>query len=692
MTTSEKILVFEDEGVTALHLERTLTRAGYEVAGVHESADEVENLVRSTDPDLVLMDIRLRGTADGVDAARFVHESFGIPVVIVTAHNDQATRRRIDSSGAHGIVLKPFEEREIVVAVQSALHRHRLEQALAPAGTVPAPSLEGFGDCVVATDAEGRIVYMSEPAEKLTGWQNIDAFEREASDVIRLNRADDGRLIAHPVLNALNTSVSPGKGQDSILTIRSGPQVPVNHQVSPVRHEDGRILGAIVTIRRRRDETGEDFPPTARTELGSSIGVMNRLEVLDELRDALGRARERHRMVAAFCIDVSELPAVVETFGSRVGEWLLAAVESRLQGLVRSSDLVARLGDSRFGVVLTDVERAGSVVAVGEKLLATLSSVFVIEGNGLSIVPSVGVALFPIDTAIPNRLLEYAEQAAQEAAVIGRDRCVFYSEDMEAAAAYDRNIGDDLTAAVADGQLEILYRPVHDLSTQTIVSAGLQLIWRHPERGAIPESVFLPVADRRGELPAITDWMMTEALARAASWQKVCAGARAAVRLPSSELRDPGLGPRLLSIVERTGLHPQLIEIELGEADLAVRPTRAAQLNTQKLRQLGVRLTLGNFGAAYASMVSLRTWPIDRVTIDRSLVAAAAFEPEASAIVKATIDLAQGCGVEVAADGVETEAQWRWLRYHGCEFGRGEYYGPPLTATELFEKMVGQRR
>ena len=690
--TSQKILVFEDEGVTALHLEHTLTRAGYEVAAVEESADEFEDLVRSTEPDLVLMDIRLKGAVDGVDAARLIRENFGIPVVIVTAHNDQVTRRRIESSGVHGVVLKPFEEREIVVAVQSALRRHRLEQALAPAGTVPAPSLSAFGDCVVATDAEGRIVYMSETAERLTGWRNIDAFEREASDVIRLSRAEDGELIAHPISSALNSPESLRKEPDSILITRSGPQIPVNHQVSPVRHEAGGILGAIVTIRRRRGETEADRPPTATTQLGSSIGVMNRLEVLDELRDALGRARERHQMMAAFCIDVRELPAVVETFGSRVGDRLLAAVASRLQTLVRSSDLVARLGYSRFAVVLTDVERTSNVVAVGEKLLRALSGAFVIDVNELSIAPSIGVALFPIDTAIPTRLLEYAERAAQQAAVIGGDRCVFHSQDMEAVAAFERRASDDLMGAVADGQLEILYRPVHDLSTQAIVSADMQPIWRHPEQGTIPDSVFLPIADRRGELSAITDWMMTEALARTASWQPVCAGARAAVRLASSELRNPSLVPRLLGIVENTGLRPELIEMEVCEGDLVARPRRTAQLNTQRLRQVGIRLTLGNFGATYASMISLRKWPIHRVKIDRTLVAAAAFEPEASAIVRATIDLARGCGVEVAADGVETEAQWRWLRYHGCEFGQGEYYGPPLTATDLFDKMVGQSR
>lgn len=688
---SEKIVIFEDEGVTALHLENTLNRAGYEVAAVEESADQVEDLIRSTEPDLVLMDIRLRGVVDGVDAARLVRENFGIPVVIVTAHNDQATRRRIESSGAHGVVLKPFEEREIVVAVQSALRRHRLEQALAPAGTDSAPSLATFGECVVATDAEARIVYMNGNAEQLTGWENIDAFEMEASEVIRLNRADDGELIAHPVLTVLNRPDTLRNEPDAILTSRLGPQVPVSHQVSPVMSEAGEILGAIVTIRRRLDAPEPDLSPAAARR-DSSIGPMNRLDLLEALRDAVVRARGRHQMVAVFCIEIRNMEAMVEAFGSQTGDRLLAAVAARLQSFVRSSDLVARVGYSRFALVLIDVDRTNSVVTVGDKLLRELSGAFEIDANQLAIAPFVGVALFPLDTSIPTRLLEFAERAARQAGGAGRDRCAFHSQDPESAAAVEQSLGEELSTALADGRLELLFRPVHDLSKQTVVSAQMRPFWRHSDRGAIPGSIFLPVADRRGELPAITDWMLAEGLVRAASWQPVCAGARIAIRLATSELRNPGLVPRLLRIAESRGLEPELLEFEVCEADLVARPTRTSQLNMQRLRQLGVRLTVCNFGATYASMISLRKLPVHRVKIDRTLVAAAAFEPEANAIVRATIELARSCGLEIAADGVETEAQWRWLRYHGCEFGQGEYWGPPLTATKLFDTMVGQSR
>ena len=184
---TDTILIFEDEGITALHLRTLLAGWGYSVAAVADTAEAAEDLVESTSPDLVLMDIRLKGEMDGIEAADLIHQRFGIPVVFLSAHSDESTRRRIEASHAYGLVVKPFDEQDVYMAVKSALHRRRIEGALAPEVDGPVPTLPQSGDAVVATDADGRIIYMNEPAEGLTGWKDFDAFEHEATDVIHLN-------------------------------------------------------------------------------------------------------------------------------------------------------------------------------------------------------------------------------------------------------------------------------------------------------------------------------------------------------------------------------------------------------------------------------------------------------------------------------------------------------------------------
>ena len=215
------------------------------MVAVANEADSVEALIESAKPDLVLMDIRLKGEMDGIDAANLIYEKFGTPVVLVTAHNDDSTRRRIKESHAYGVVVKPFAERDIETAVKSALHRRRIERALSPETDRPTPLLPSLGDAVVATDSNGRIVYMNESAEELTGWNGIDAFELEATDVIHLNMADDGSLIEHTVANVLHNVDRGDSSKDSILTSRSGKQQPISHRVTSVSDKVGELLGEV---------------------------------------------------------------------------------------------------------------------------------------------------------------------------------------------------------------------------------------------------------------------------------------------------------------------------------------------------------------------------------------------------------------------------------------------------------------
>jgi EAL domain-containing protein (putative c-di-GMP-specific phosphodiesterase class I) len=187
------------------------------------------------------------------------------------------------------------------------------------------------------------------------------------------------------------------------------------------------------------------------------------------------------------------------------------------------------------------------------------------------------------------------------------------------------------------------------------------------------------------------DWTIRETLRLTAGWQLVAPGIRVSVPISGSELRRRTIVPHLMQILDDTGFDARHLELGIGEDLLVTRPPITTQLNLQRLRQLGVYLTLEKFGFEYASMMTLRKMPVHRIKIDGSLVAVVSFEKEAQAIVKATIDLARSCGLEVSAEGIEDESQWRWLRYHGCEIGQGRFLTDFLSAQDVFEKLVDQR-
>ena len=687
---TDTILIFEDEGITALHLRTLLTGWGYSVAAVADTAETAEDLIESTSPDLVLMDIRLKGEMDGIEAADLIHQRFGIPVVFLSAHNDESTRRRIEASHAYGLVVKPFDERDVQMAVKSALHRRRIEGALAPEADGPEPTLPQLGDAVVATDAEGRIVYMNEPAESLTGWKDFDAFEHEATDIIHLNEAEDGTLIGHPVSSVLQDADEGDSSGDSILTSRSGSQQPISHRVTPVRDGSGDLLGAVVTIRRRRELQQDDSPVIEDTQIDALTGLVTPALLTDYLGDSIARAGSSQTMVAVFQIDIDRFGAVTESLGPEVGNLLLAGIAARLQKSVRVSDSVARVRENTFAVIQPDLEHAGGAVILGEKLVHIFRDPFVIGSDEIAVTASVGIALYPIDAEDPARLLWQAEEATGRAKAAGRNQFCFYSENVESAITEERNLGEDLDGAITGDQLEILFQPVFDLSSRAIVGAEARVQWRHPDRGVIPASVFLPVAEHHGVLTSITDWTIREALERGVAWQAVAPGIRVAVPLAGAEIRRRSLVTHLLEILEDTGFDARHLELELSEDVLATQPPMTAHLNLQRLRQLGVCLTLDNFGFAYASMMTLKKTPVHRIKIDGSVIAVVTYEKEAQAIVKATIDLARSFGLEVAADGIENESQWRWLRFHGCELGQGAFLEGFLPGPQLFEKLVDQ--
>ena len=688
---TDSILIFEDEGITSLHLRTLLTDWGFSVSAVADEAEKAADLIEADRPDVVLMDIHLKGKMDGIEAAELIHDQFGIPVVFLSAHNDDSTRRRIEASRAYGLVVKPFDERDLYVAVKSALYRRQIEQALEPETDGSLPQLPRLGDAVVATDAEGRIVYMNETAEELTGWKDTDAFENEATGVIHLNEAEDGTLIPHPVSGVLHGAEKSDNPRDSVMTSRSGAQQPTSHRVKPVLDNVGELVGAVVTIRRRKELPLDGMPVTKDTTIDALTGLVPPTLLTDFLSDAIALARNRQTMVAVFHVNIDNLGKITEQLGPEIGKELLTAAAARLQDSLRAADPITRIRDHSFVVIQPNLEQANGAVTLGEKLARVFQRPFNVGKDEIPLMASVGAALYPGDGNDPTRLQGRAKEAAEQARDTGSDPLRFHSKSVESAISEERTLGEDLESAITENQLEIMFQPVFDLTTRAIVGADARLSWRHPDRGIVPASTFLPIADRHGTSELITDWTIRKTLRLTAGWQPVAPGIRVSVPISGSELRRRTIVPHLMQILDDTGFDARHLELGIGEDLLVTRPPITTQLNLQRLRQLGVSLTLEKFGFEYASMMTLRKMPVHRIKIDGSLVAVVSFEKEAQAIVKATIDLARSCGLEVSAEGIEDESQWRWLRYHGCEIGQGKFLTDFLSGQDVFEKLVDQR-
>ena len=679
---NEQIVIVEDEGITAMHLRALLGGFGYNVTGIEDTAEGALDRIAATRPDLVLMDIRLKGRMDGVTAGHLIHGRYGIPVVFLSAHNDEGTLQRVKASHAYGFVVKPFAEQDVEIAVETALFRHHIDSALAEAEGPSNFSLGETGSPQLATDPAGRVVYMNQAAEQLLGWQQSDAYKRAAAEVLPY-RGEDGEVVdEHPVAMAIRDGVPTASEPDTVVLARDGSSLSVTCRVAPVRASSGQLIGVVVSLRRRQQEADQRDRSAYQIHHDPLTGLANRALLFDCLGDAIARAQHHSTLVAIQLVDLDRFADVNRSLGPTLGDRLLEAIPARIQNCVRRSDLLARVGDDEFAVIQQDLESIDGVAALAEKLVGVFSDPFAFESIAINVTASVGVAIYPLDGEHPGPLISKAEEALNRAKEAGRNQFQLSGGDPEELAVANLSLEEDLRVAMDRDQLRVLCQPIFDLTSREITGAETLVQWRHPERGVLPAAKFLKLADRGGMLTPITDWLILQALSCAADWQSVSPGLRISVNIPGSQLRRRDLVPSVIHALRDTSLEARHLDFEIREDLLIRQPPVNARLNMQRLRQLGVSLTLDHFGFAYASMMSLKKLPLSRIKVDGSLIAAVTHDPEAQAILKATLDLARRSRLEVIADGIENEEQLRWLRFHGCHYGQGGFLAPP-SAAEL---------
>lgn len=676
----EQIVIVEDEGITAMHLRGMLTGLGYRVTDILDTAEDALDAIAEKRPDLVLMDIRLKGRMDGVTAGHLVHGRYGIPVVFLSAHNDEGTLKRVKASRAYGFVVKPFAEQEVAIAIETALFRRRMENALvesaAASGMTPS---EGGGPQIV-TDSVGRVMYVNQAAEQLLGWKQIDAFKRDADEVLPCRGGDGETTAEHPVWRSIRDGVEAVTEPDTAVLARDGSRLSVTCRVSLVRSSSGQLIGVILSLRPRRHEPEQPEGPTHQIQHDPLTGLANRALLLDRLGDAIARAQHHSTLIAIQLIDLDRFANVNQSLGPTLGDRLLEAIPARIRNCVRRTDVMARVGDDEFAVIQQDLESIDGVAALADKLVGVFSDPFSFESIAINITASVGVAIYPLDGEHPEPLLSKAEEALNRAKEAGRNQYQLSGGDLDQLVASDISLEEDLRQAMDRDQLKVLCHPIFDLASREITGAETLLQWRHPERGVLPAPHFHKLAERAGMLSPIIDWLILRALSCAADWQSTIPGLRVSVNIPGSQLRRRDLVPTVIHALRNASLEARHLDLEIREDLLIRQPPVNARLNMQRLRQLGVSLTLDHFGFAYASMMSLKKLPVSRIKIDSSMVAVVIHDPEIQAIVKATLDLARRSRLEVIADGIETEEQLRWLRFHGCHHGQGGRFAPPFPA------------
>ena len=541
-----------------------------------------------------------------------------------------------------------------------------------------------IGEGVCAIDAGGKLTFVNRAA--------ADMMELPSLNITIDDPVSDGALAAPdfllgPAREAMRTGRTI-REDDARFRGKNGGTVPVAYTASAVM-SDGTPSGAVITFRDITERKAFEDELHHHACYDSLTGLANRRLLVERLDQALRRSALDRKTHALIFVDVDRFKGINDSLGHITGDEFLAAIGARMQGVVRSHDLLARFGGDEFVVLLEDVTGVDVAVAAARRICAAVEQPMVLpDGYELVASVSVGIALTePGKTA--DDVLRNADVAMYDAKAKGGGGIykVFDQASMGTRSSERLQTEADLRKGLDRDELEVYYQPFYSLDEQHIVGAEALVRWRHPTNGLISPARFIPIAEETGLILPLGRYVLDQACQQVRSIRdRLGVNLPISVNLSPRQFQENGLLSQVAAALDATGLPSELLMFEITETTVMEDLSGAREV-MKKLNRLGVRLAIDDFGTGHSSLAYLKQFPVHEVKVDRTFVQGVAEDPVDSAIVRAVIDVANAMGISALAEGVETKNQAAALTLLGCQVGQGFYFSQPLRATDFDELL-----
>src|SRR6185312_13286311 len=447
---------------------------------------------------------------------------------------------------------------------------------------------------------------------------------------------------------------------------------------------DGRIIASVYSPTSNGGWVATFEDVTERRLAEAQIMHMARHDALTDLpnrvlfREKMEQALGHGDKLAVLFVDLDRFKAVNDTLGHPVGDALLCAVTQRLLAAVRGSDTVARLGGDEFAIVQHGA-RPSDASELAARIIELMAQPFDVLGHQVVVGASVGIAVAPTDGREPDHLLRNADMALYRAKSGGRGSYHFFQAEMDAKMQERHALELDLRKAVAGGEFVVHYQPIVDVARGEVRGFEALVRWNHPQRGMISPGVFIPVAEEIGLIGTLGEWVLKQACRDATAWPD---DITVAVNLSAVQFRNPSLPLTIVSALGAVNLPAERLELEITESVL-LQDDRAVIDMLHQIRALGVRISMDDFGTGYSSLGYLRSFPFDKIKIDRSFISELGKKDDCLAIIRAVTQLGADIGMVTVAEGVETHEQLDILRVEGCNQVQGFLFSPPRPVSEV---------
>lgn len=544
--------------------------------------------------------------------------------------------------------------------------------------------IDNAGEGIVVYDRDLRYVLWNRFMEELTGFAERDVVGRPAAEFFAQATEPPADEILSRALRG-ETVQSPDFYYSVPETGRKGWATA---SYRPYTDSQGEIVGVVSIIRditeRKRAEQEIEY----QAYHDALTGLANRRLFHEHLSLAVALAQRRQTLVAVLFLDLDHFKLVNDSLGHSVGDALLRQVAERLKSALRDGDTVARVGGDEFTVVLQEIARREDAALVAEKVLRTIAEPAEVSGHRLYVTTSIGITVYPDDGEDAETLLKHADTAMYRAKSEGRNTYQMATRELSASTHERMAVENGLHHALEAGEFELLYQPQIDSETMQIIGMEALLRWKHPQRGMILPESFIRVAEERGLILPIGEWVLRRACHEARRLQDLGhPHFRVAVNISARQFRDPLLLAAVESALAESGLRPDSLELEITET-VAMEDVDLTLTTLAQLRSLGVAIAIDDFGTGHSSLAYLKRFPLDALKIDRSFVADLPDKFEDAAIVSSVIQLANGLGLRVVAEGVERREQLDFLLEAGCREVQGYYFSYPVRTVDI-EVLLG---
>jgi diguanylate cyclase (GGDEF)-like protein/PAS domain S-box-containing protein len=653
--------------------------------GAERLTDYVSHLQAGTrDLDAILLDLFLPDTHGIETFDRLYALAPYVPILVLTAPQDEAIAKMAVEHGAQDYLLKDRLDAYLLPKVlRSMIERAANTEALFNEKERAQVTLNSIGDAVMSTDCDGSVTFLNLVAERLTGWSSEDAAGRPMEEALQLIDGVTRERVSDPMRRAIRENKTVGLMPNCILVRRDGFEAAIEDSAAPIHDRHGQVTGAVMVFHDVSNARALSQRMSYLAQHDSLTDLPNRVLLNDRLTQAMAIARRANTKLGLLYLDVDRFKTINDSLGHAIGDRLLQSVAQRLPACVRHADTVSRQGGDEFVILLSQLTHAQDAAVIAEKILASLGVPHQIERHTLYTTVSIGVVTFPDDGLDAGTLLKNADFAMYQAKENGRNCYQFFKPEMNAKAAERQSIENGLRLALERKAFVLHYQPKFDLQTGAITAVEALVRWRHPARGVLLPAEFMSVAEESGLIVPLGKWVLHEACRQATVWREAgLKGIRMAINVSAVELRAKDFVQGVRAILQETGCDPSCIELELTETFLLQDPN-STELVLQTLKSLGVHFALDDFGTGYSSLSYMRRFPIDTLKIDQSFMRDVVSDSDNASIVQAVISLGKSLHMRVVAEGVETGGQLHFLQDHACPEGQGYFLARPAVAKQV---------